>query len=123
MSWLQNERNLMSNVTPAKTNVLAIVGMVLSLAGLVLLLSVGWGTWGVPGALSIAGVICSHIAMKQVATRKEGGRPLAITGIITGYVGILFLVIQIIIGIVALIFIGAVVSGIGSLVTSLPSVG
>jgi hypothetical protein len=112
----------MSNVTPAKTNVLAIVGMVLSLAGLVLLLTVGWGIWGGPGALSIAGVVCSHIAMKQVAARKEGGRPLAITGIITGYVGILFLVIQIIIGIVALIFISAVVSGVSSLVTSLPTV-
>jgi hypothetical protein len=96
--------------------------MVLSLVGLVLLLSVGWSIWGIPGALSIAGVVCSHIAMKQVAARKEVGRPLAITGIITGYVGILFLVIQIIIGILALIFISAVVSGVTSLITSLPKV-
>jgi hypothetical protein len=105
----------MSNATPAKMNVLALVGMILSLLGLVLGLAVGWWVTGAFGALCIAGVICSHIAMKQIKTRNEGGRPLALTGIITGYAGLLFAVIQVVIAIVIILFfasVGAVVEGI-----------
>jgi hypothetical protein len=99
----------MSNATPAKTNVLALVGMILSLVGLVLGLAVGWWVSGAFGALCLAGVICSHIAMKQIKTRNEGGRPLALTGIITGYIGLLFAVIQIITAIVIVLFFAAAV--------------
>jgi hypothetical protein len=94
----------MSHATPAKTNVLAIVGMVLSLVGLVLVLSVGWWVGGAVGALSLAGVICSHIAMNQIKTRNESGRPLAITGIITGYIGLAFAVIQFVAPLLLLLF-------------------
>lgn len=94
----------MSHTTPAKTNVLAIVGMALSLLGLVLVLAAGWWVWGAVGALSLAGVICSHIAMKQIKTLGEGGRPLAITGIVTGYIGLLFAVIQIVAPLLLLLF-------------------
>lgn len=99
----------MANATPVKTNVLALVGMILSLLGLVLGLAVGWWVSGAFGALCLAGVICSHIAMKQIKTRNEGGRPLALTGIITGYVGLLFAVIQIITAIVIVLFFAAAV--------------
>ena len=101
----------MSNATPAKMNVLALVGMILSLLGLVLSLSVGWlpGVYGWFGLFALAGVICSHIAMKQIKTSNEGGRPLALTGIITGYVGLLFAVIQIITAIVIVLFFAAAV--------------
>jgi hypothetical protein len=107
----------MSNVTPTKTNVLALVGMILSLVGLVLGLGIGFipGVYGWFGLFALAGVILSHIGMKQLAARKEGGRPLAITGIITGYVGLLIAVIQIVIVISILLFVSAaagVVTGI-----------
>jgi len=87
-------------------NVLGLVGMILSLLGLVLSLIVGFipGLGGWFGAFALAGVICSHIAMKQISTRKESGRGLALTGIITGYVGLLFAVIQIVIAIVFILF-------------------
>ena len=99
----------MANATPAKMNVLALVGMILSLVGLVLGLAVGWWVSGAFGALCLAGVICSHIAMKQIKTRNEGGRPLALTGIITGYIGLLFAVIQIITAIVIVLIFAAAV--------------
>jgi len=108
----------MSNATPAKTNVLALVGMILSLLGLVLGLAVGWWVSGAFGALCIAGVICSHIAVKQIKTRSEGGRPLAITGIITGYAGLLFAVIQIVIAIVVIIFFASAASVLQGLTTT-----
>ena len=92
----------MTSAAPAvKTNVLGIVGMVLSLFGLLNVVTWGWFAFGFAGAFSIAGVICSHIAMKQIAARGEGGRPLALTGVITGWIGVGLSVIQIITGIVA----------------------
>jgi len=104
----------MSNATPAKMNVLALVGMILSLVGLVVGLGVGFipGLYGYFGLLSLAGVICSHIGMKQVSTRSESGRGFAITGIVTGYIGVFFAVIQVIIAIVAIIILGAAVGAV-----------
>jgi hypothetical protein len=106
----------MSSATPvAKTNVLGIVGMVLSLFGLLNVISWGWFTFGFAGAFSIAGVICSHIAMKQIASRGEGGRPLALTGVITGWIGIGLTVLQFILGIVGILIIAAATSTSGSM--------
>src|SRR3954469_16996948 len=51
-----------------RTNTLAIVGLVLSFV------------------VSIAGVICSHIALSQIKRTGEAGRGLAIAGLIVGYV-------------------------------------
>jgi hypothetical protein len=104
----------MSNATPAKMNVLALVGMILSLVGLVVGLGVGFipGVYGYFGLFSLAGVILSHIGMKQISTRSETGRGLAITGIVTGYVGLLIAVIQIVIAIVVIVFVGAAVGAV-----------
>jgi hypothetical protein len=55
-----------------KTNVLAIVSLVLSIIG-----------------VSIGGVITGHIALSQIKQRAEGGRGLALAGLIIGYVGCL----------------------------------
>lgn len=94
----------MSSAAPAvKMNVLGIVGMVLSLFGLLNVVTWGWFAFGFGGAFSIAGVICSHIAMKQIAARNEGGRGMALTGVITGWIGIGLSVLQLIIGIVAFV--------------------
>lgn len=55
-----------------KTNVLAIISLVLSIIG-----------------ISIGGVITGHIALSQIKKRAEGGRGLAIAGLIIGYLGCL----------------------------------
>ncbi|TDP92400.1 uncharacterized protein DUF4190 [Leucobacter luti] len=56
---------------PAKnTNTLAIIALVSSFF------------------ISLAGVICGHIALKQIADSGEGGRGMALAGTIIGYVGL-----------------------------------
>ncbi len=55
------------------TNVLAIISLVASCAG-----------WLIPGA-SIAGIITGHIALGQIKRTGEGGRGLALGGVIVGY--------------------------------------
>lgn len=54
-----------------KTNVLAIVSLVLSIL------------W-----ISIPGVVCGHIALNQIKKTGESGRGLAIAGLVVGYIGI-----------------------------------
>lgn len=56
------------------TNTLAIVAMVLSLAGLVI------------GITAIVGAILGHVALGQIKRTGEGGRPFALTGIIAGWI-------------------------------------
>jgi len=56
------------------TNTLAIVAMVLSLAGLL------------TGITAIVGAILGHVALGQIKRTGEGGRPLALTAIIAGWV-------------------------------------
>ncbi len=58
------------------TNAFSIVSLVLSLVG-----------------LSALGVVFGHIALAQVHRTKQGGRELAIAGLIVGYVGLLSLLI------------------------------
>ncbi|MFT4232181.1 MAG: DUF4190 domain-containing protein [Leucobacter sp.] len=38
--------------------------------------------------ISLVGVICGHIALKQIAQSGEGGRGLALAGLIIGYIGL-----------------------------------
>lgn len=38
--------------------------------------------------ISLAGVICGHIALKQIERTGESGRGLALAGLIIGYVGL-----------------------------------
>ena len=56
------------------TNGLAIVSLVLSLLGLVF------------GVTAIGGVICGHIARRQIRERGEQGDGLALAGLIIGYI-------------------------------------
>lgn len=56
------------------TNTLAIVGMILSLAGLLF------------GITAPVGAILGHVALGQIKRTGEGGRPLALTAIIAGWV-------------------------------------
>lgn len=68
---------------PKKTNTLAIVALV--------------GSFFV----SLVGIICGHIALKQIKRTGEGGRGLALAGTIIGYVATVFWIIFIIIAIIA----------------------
>ncbi|WP_394686000.1 DUF4190 domain-containing protein [uncultured Microbacterium sp.] len=86
---------------PARTNVLAIISLVASLVGFVLIL---------PVVGSIAGVITGHISLKQIKDRGERGRGMALAGVIIGYVTLLF-VILFVIGISILIATSAGTSG------------
>ena len=65
-----------SAVSPAKTNVLAIVSLVTSILG-----------------LSLVGIITGHIALSQIKKTGEEGRGLAIAGLIIGYVSIVFVLL------------------------------
>ncbi len=76
-----------------KTNVLAVISMVASLAGLVVFL-LG----------PIAGVITGHIANGQIKQTGEGGHGLALAGVILGIVFSLFWVVYFVVIIGALIF-------------------
>ncbi|MBD3940847.1 DUF4190 domain-containing protein [Microbacterium sp. NEAU-LLC] len=63
---------------PAKTNTLAIVSLIASIASFVILPLVG----------SIVGVITGHMSLKQLKTSGEQGRGMALAGTIVGWVGI-----------------------------------
>ncbi|WP_232498009.1 DUF4190 domain-containing protein [Agromyces humatus] len=67
----------------AKTNVLAIISLIASIAAFVILPFIG----------SIAGVICGHIALSQIKKTGEQGRGMAVAGLIVGYVGIVLAII------------------------------
>jgi hypothetical protein len=70
---------------PASINTLAIVALVTSLLG-----------------VHLAGIICGHIALNQIKTTGEGGRGLALAGLIIGYI-FMAIVIVIVLGLVAAI--------------------
>lgn len=72
---------------PPKTNTLAVVSLISSIAGIVIIYGIG----------SIAGVITGHLALSQIKRTNEGGRGLAIAGLIVGYVGVAFTVLVLII--------------------------
>jgi peptidyl-prolyl cis-trans isomerase B (cyclophilin B) len=61
-----------NNVAPVqKTNGLAIAALITGIVG-----------------VSILGVIFGHISLSQIKTRNEGGKGMAIAGLVLGYVGI-----------------------------------
>jgi len=68
--------------TGPKTNTLAIIALVASIAGFVI--------WGIG---FIAGVICGHISLSQIKKTGEQGRGMAVAGLIIGYVGIALTII------------------------------
>ncbi len=72
-----------------KTNTLAIVSLVASIAGIVIL-------WGIG---SIAAVICGHISLSQIKKTGEQGRGMALAGLIIGYAGIVLAIIGVIVAV------------------------
>jgi hypothetical protein len=62
-----------------KTNVLAIVGFILAFF------------------VSVAGIIVSAIALGQIKKTGEGGRGLAIAGVIIGIVGVIITIIYVVV--------------------------
>lgn len=87
-----------------RTNTLAIVSLIASIAGLTLLPVIG----------SIVGVITGHISLGQLKTSGEQGRGLALGGTIAGWAG-LGLVILAIVGFFAFMgFVASVSTGVMS---------
>jgi len=78
--------------TGAKTNVLAIVSLIASIAGIVI-------AWGIG---SIVGIICGHISLSQIKKTGEEGRGLAVAGLIVGYIGLALAILSVII--IAIVF-------------------
>jgi hypothetical protein len=72
---------------PAKTNTLAIVSLVSSLVGLLIIPLIG----------SVVGVITGHMSLGQIRNTGEQGRGLALAGTILGYVGLAFIVLGLIV--------------------------
>lgn len=71
--------------TPARrTNVLAVVSLISSVAGFVL----AW-TWVLAVGI-VVGVITGHLALAQIKRTGEAGRGMALAGVIVGWVGIGF---------------------------------
>jgi hypothetical protein len=70
------------------TNGLAIAALVLGIL---------WLYW----VGSILAVIFGHVALSQINRTGQQGRGLAIAGLVLGYIGVGFLVLVIVIGIVA----------------------
>lgn len=66
-----------------RTNPLAIVSLVLSLVGIL--------TW----ITAIGGVITGHISLAQIKRTGEGGRGMALAGVIVGYVMVAFMVLYV----------------------------
>jgi hypothetical protein len=79
-----------------KNNGLALASMVVSIAGVVLLVC-----YGIGGAAGLVGAILGHVARRQIREREEGGDGMALAGIIVGWVtvGISLLILAIVIAI------------------------
>ena len=89
---------------PLKSNGLTIASMICGIASVLLC----WVYLILPLALGIPAVIMGHISLKKIKNDPAlGGKPMAITGLITGYVGI---GLGLIIGVFLIIFIVSVFS-------------
>lgn len=88
------------------TNGLALASMICGLAGLLGNVVVAFLV--MPFFVSLAAVILGHVALSQLKKRPgTGGRGMAITGLVTGYVAVGFAAIAVIVGLVALLSFGA----------------
>jgi len=82
---------------PRRTNGLAIASMILSIIGFL---------WILPLVGSLAGAIMGHISLGQIKRTGEGGRGMALAGIIVGWAGLALLVL----GVLFFVFVFAVSS-------------
>ncbi|KXC06884.1 DUF4190 domain-containing protein [Microbacterium hominis] len=69
-----------------KTNVLAIISMIAAILGFV---------WILPFIGSLGGAIMGHISLNQIKKTGEGGRGMALAGVIVGWIGVAIAVIGI----------------------------
>jgi len=69
---------------------LAIASLVCGLIGMI-----GFFACWVPGLVGIGGIICGHMALKQIKKNEAQytGKGLAIGGLVTGYLAVLFLMV------------------------------
>ncbi len=67
-----------------RTSTLAIVSMILSLSALLFVLP------------AVAGIVCGHIALAQIKRTGEGGKGMAIAGVVIGYVVIGFTLLAVV---------------------------
>lgn len=65
--------------TAPKTNVLAIISMIASILGFV---------WILPLIGSVGGAVMGHLSLNQIKRTGEGGRGMALAGVIVGWVGV-----------------------------------
>ena len=81
---------------------LAITSLVCGIGGLVLF-------WlYAPVIASVVAVITGHRALAQIRRDPQlGGRGMAITGLITGYAGVAFVLVQVLLAVLAIVFFGA----------------
>jgi len=84
--------------TQPKTNTLAIVSLIASLAGVIVVAFIG----------QIVGIITGHMALSQIKQRGENGRGLALAGVIIGYISLALYIV------LAIIFIGVFVALVNS---------
>jgi Domain of unknown function (DUF4190) len=68
---------------PPQTNGLAIGSMVVSISALVL----SW-CYGIGGLIGLVGAILGHVSLRQIRTRGEGGRGMAIAGVVMGWIAL-----------------------------------
>ncbi|HWV48435.1 MAG TPA: DUF4190 domain-containing protein, partial [Microbacterium sp.] len=91
---------------PRPNNGVAVAAMVCGIVGVVF----GWATFFIvlPVLVSIAAVILGHVALSQLKkTPAVGGRGMAITGLVLGYIPIALTVILLIFAIIAAVMFGA----------------
>lgn len=70
----------------AKTNTLAVVSLISSIAGMLFVPFIG----------SLVGVITGHMSLRQISRSGESGRGMALAGTIIGWIGVAFCVLGII---------------------------
>lgn len=75
------------NKTKKQTNILASVGMIVSLVSIFL------NFWGIVG---IAAIVLSFIGLNQISTTGEEGKGFAITGIVIGIISVIYAFIMIV---------------------------
>ncbi|MFT4156726.1 MAG: DUF4190 domain-containing protein [Microbacterium sp.] len=87
---------------PRPNSGLALTSFICGLSGLVLVWLVA------PLVASIVAVITGHMALKQLKSNLAlGGRGLAITGLITGYIGVGIIVAGFLLTVLTLVFMGS----------------
>lgn len=84
-----------------RTNVLAIVSIVCSVAGLA------------TGLSAIAGIICGHLALNQIKQSGEQGRGLAIAGIAVGYALVAIFALIMVFWVIAMVSLGSFATSSG----------